>query len=166
MSPPSPETQTTIHPLNHVLPMDMTLLQPNVTATNVPTHHNNVDDGVSTVNNRLQLSTQSIVQTIGTAMTENLCCTFQHCQGSMTGSSVCSCINSIVHGGNNVPHNPPAQVSFAQPTVVHFDPCETPGNATAPLQTPRKPMVLLHTLCTPQVPHPPCPFHGIWVHGR
>ena len=65
-------------------------------------------------------------------MKENFCCSLQHCQGSKTGSSGCGCINSTIHGGINAPHNPLSQVSFAQPTVVYFDPHSTLENTTVP----------------------------------
>ena len=48
------------------------------------------------------------------------------------GSSVYSHINSVLRGGINARCNPPSQLSFAQPTVVHhFNPYGTPGNNTA-----------------------------------
>ena len=65
-------------------------------------------------------------------MKENFCHSLQHCQGSKPGSSVHSCINSVICCGNNIPCNPLAQVSFPQPTVVQFDLCGTLGNTTAP----------------------------------
>ena len=62
-------------------------------------------------------------------MKDSLLRPFQHRQGSATSSSVYNRINSVLHGG--IPRNPPSQVSFAQPTIVHhFDPYGTP-NANA-----------------------------------
>ena len=63
-------------------------------------------------------------------MKDSLLCPFQHRQGLATSSSVYNRINLVIHGG--IPRNPPSQVSFAQPTVVHhFDPYGTPGNNSA-----------------------------------
>ena len=58
-------------------------------------------------------------------MKEN-CRAMQHCQGSVTG------VNSTIRGGIHASRTPTSQVSFPQPTVVHFNPHGTLGNATAP----------------------------------
>ena len=93
---------------------------------------NCVNNDVSAVNDWLQLSARSLDHSLAATVKENFYHSLQHCQGSKTGSSVCSHINSVFRGGINASRNPPSQVSFAQPTVVHFDCCGTLGDTTAP----------------------------------
>ena len=86
-------------------------------------------DDVSSIGNRSRMSAHSIVHSLAATMKDSLLRPFQHRQGSATSSSVYNRINSVLRGG--IPHNPPSQVSFAQPTIVHhFDPYGTP-NANA-----------------------------------
>ena len=103
-----------------------------VAATNIAAT-NKKDDDVSSTDNWSRLSARSVVHSLATSMKDNLRHTFQHYQGCAAGSSVYSCINSVLCGGINAPRNPPSQVLFAQPTVVHhFHPYGTLGNNTAP----------------------------------
>ena len=93
-------------------------------------------------------------------MKDSLLCPFQHRQGSATNSSVHNRINSVIHVG--IPCNPPSQVSFAQPTLVHhFDPYGTPGNNSAPTAD------TMHVPATPgrTVEHPSFPMYHtpLWL---
>ena len=92
-------------------------------------HHvaaTNKNDDVSSIGNRSRVSAHSIVQSLTATMKDSLLRPFQHRQGLATSSSVCGRINSVLRGG--IPCNPPSQVLFAQPTIVHrFDPCGTPN---------------------------------------
>ena len=112
---------------------------------------NKTEDDVSTIDNWSQISThQCIVHSLAASVKDNLRHTFQHCQDSNVGSSVLSHINSVL----NAPHNPPSQVSFAQPTVVHhFDPYGTLGNNTASTaDTTCAPTIPGHTVDYPSFP--------------
>ena len=74
-------------------------------------------DDVSSIGNQSRMSAHSIVHSLAATMKDSLLRPFQHRQGSATGSSVYNRINSVLRGG--IPCNPPSQVSFAQPTIVH-----------------------------------------------
>ena len=123
------------------------------------------------------MSTHSIVQSIGSTMTANLHCSPQHCQGSKTGSSVISRINSIFCG-DDAPCNPPLQVTFALPPpgarpnwdsgATHFNPYGMPGNNTAPTanttQTFGALACAINAPHTSKLPYLPDPFSCVWVH--
>ena len=93
------------------------------------------NNDVSSIGNRSRVSAHSIVHSLATSMKGSLLRPFQHRQGSATSSSVYNRINSVLRGG--IPRNPPSQVSFAQPTIVHhFDPYGTPNeNAVSTADT-------------------------------
>ena len=103
-------------------------------AHEVRTHHvsaTDKTDDVSSIDNRSRISAHSLVHSLAATMKQSLLRPFQHRQGSATTSSVYSRINSVLRG--DIPRNPPSQVSFAQPNIVHhFDPYGTPNASAAP----------------------------------
>ena len=130
-----------------------------VAATNIAATNKN--DDVSSIGNRLRLSAQSVIHSLAASMKDSLLHPFQHCQGSATSSSVHNRINSVICGG--IPCNPPSQVLFAQPTVVHhFNPCGTPGNDTASTAD------TTHVPATPRctVDHPSFPTCCQWLNSK
>ena len=88
-------------------------------------------DDVSSIDNRSRMSARSLVHSLADTMKQSLLRPFQHHQGSATSSSVYNRIKSVLRG--HIPRNPPSQVSFAQPNIVHhFDPYGTPNATAAP----------------------------------
>ena len=98
-------------------------------AHEVHTHHvsaTDKTDDVSSIDNRSRMSAHSLVHSPAATMKQSLLRPFQYRQGLATSSSVHNRINSVLRGDN--PRNPPSQVSFAQPNIVHhFDPYGTPN---------------------------------------
>ena len=132
-----------------------------IAVTNIATT-NLVDNDSSTVDNQSQLSAQSLVHSVAATVKENFCHSSQHRRGSKTGSSVHSCINSILHGGINSSQSPLSQVSLCNPLscilipVVHWTMPLPPAANTA--QAPGAPACIVDPSSFPACHNPSVAF--------